>query len=211
MGRRLDNAVEQEAIRQSDALDARGIAAINPLRERLKYEHLLAKGVQHSHNLEQSNSKRLIGKYSCFTPKGGGSSSAKSALLRLCVLWDLPITFDDIRFIQYRLRFLRVPSECKAYILAESDRSRDLVHRLGLIAAVPAGEEWGSPKPVDRGLDFFVRKHGRISAKVSEAAPKKSKQELISEAKAATLMYYAGMAREAQQTYMRKFNTLTEQ
>ena len=211
MSQRIDRAVADEAIRQSDILNYKTVTSRNGFGQCRMYKKPLIKGCTDRGHSVGFDPTRVIGRYSSYIPEGDEQFGAKSALLRLCVLWDLPITFDDIRFIKNHMRFLKMIAEDKVYIIAEYDKSMDMVYRLGLYAAVPAFEEWGSPEPVNPSNGFFVRKHGRMSAKVSEAAPKKSKQRLISEAKAATLMYYSGMAREAQKTYMRKFNTLTEQ
>jgi len=211
MSQRIDRAVADEAIRQSDILNYKTVTSRNTWGKCCFYKKLLSKGCTEQGHSVGFDPTQIIGRYSSRILEGDEQFGAKSALLRMCVLWDLPITFDDIKFIKNHMRFLRMITDDNVYIIAEYDKSMDMVYRFGLYAAVPAFEEWGSPEPVNPSNGFFVRKHGRMSAKVSEAAPKKSKQGLISEAKAATLMYYSGMAREAQQTYMRKFNTLTEQ
>ena len=121
---------------------------------------------------------------------------------------DLPITLADVFLIRRDLVIRRVGGSVCSYIVANSKASRSLVSRLGIYAIV-SGDEWGN-LATDGVSGHAVRKHGRMSAVVSGAAPEKSKQEKISEARAATILYHAGLARLAQEKYMQVFNAAVE-
>jgi len=140
-----------------------------------------------------------------------GSSSdilRRAGALQLCIDMDLPITLADIDLIRGDLTFRRVEGSNYSYIVVNSEASRDLVSRLGIYAIVNS-TEWGNPNP-DKVTSYFLRKHGRMSAIEGGAAPEKSKQDKITEARTATILYYAGMARIAQKNYMRVFNAAVE-
>ncbi len=132
----------------------------------------------------------------------------RSALLSVCLDRDLPLTASDLHFISSNLNFKKFLLG-GYFIYVDSPQARDLVHKLGFTAIYKADDCWTQPDACKTD-EYCIYKHTRMSAKMS-AASSKSKEELVSEAKAATLMYYSSVAREAQQTYMRKFNTLTGQ
>ena len=132
----------------------------------------------------------------------------RAGVLQLCLDMDLPITLADVAFIRKDLDIRRVSGSVCSYIVANSEASRSLVSRLGIYAIV-SGDEWGNHESEHRS-GHAVRKHGRMSAVVSGAAPEKSKQEKISEARAATVLYHAGLARLAQARYMKVFNAAVE-
>ncbi len=151
--------------------------------------------------------------YQGLIPTQTGLIAARASLLSLCVDRDLPITMEDVDFISNSSKFFLGLSISGCFILIDSLESSSLASRLGVYAAVSS--DMPKQKSTSRNIyprhikSYTIRKYGRMSAKVSEAAPEKSRQEKISEAKAATLKYYADMARKAQKTYMIKFNAMT--
>lgn len=140
-----------------------------------------------------------------------GSSSdifRRAGALQICLDLDLPITLADIDLIRGDLTFRRVEGSIYSYIVVNNEAARSLVSRLGIYAIVNHNE-WGNPNPY-KMPSYFLRRHGRMSATESGAAPEKSKQDKITEARTATILYYAGMARLAQKNYMRVFNAAVE-
>jgi hypothetical protein len=137
-----------------------------------------------------------------------GNNYLKAALLQVCLERDLPITMIDVYAIvwhtQFRTVFGSIPIINDTY-----ETVRDMLHRTGFCAV---SLEPQRPSSTSIGGGYVIRKYGRMSAKVSGGKGKskgKSKEALVSEAKAATLKYYADVARKAQKNYMIKFNALT--
>ena len=130
----------------------------------------------------------------------------RAGFLKLCLDMDLPITLVDIAFIRRDITLRRVEGSHHCYVVIDSEAARSLVSRLGIYAIV-SRDEWGNPE-ADKKSAFFLRRHGRMSAEINGGLSK-NKEALVSKAKAATLKYYADMARKAQKNYMIKFNALT--
>jgi hypothetical protein len=132
----------------------------------------------------------------------------RAALLQICLERDLPITMRDVHTIAWHKHFRTVFGSIPI-INDTCENVRDMLHRTGFCAV---SLEPQRPSSTSIGSGYIIRKYGRMSAKVSGGKGKrkgKSKESLVSEAKAATLKYYADVARKAQKNYMIKFNALT--
>ena len=213
MRKRISQDVAAKAINKASLMNERVISSGKSDSYYIGYYKGVSKVIDASMGLGGRNPWNKRGYPACPIKTPMGLMAARASLLSLCVKREFPITMEDVDIISNSLNFVQRFREC--FILVDSLESSSLASRLGVYAAF--SEDISKQEGIDDYTQtvfirsYTLRKYGRMTAKVSEAAPKKSKQEKISEAKAATLKYYADTAREAQKNYMRMFNALTEQ
>ncbi len=212
MRKRISQDVAAEALNKAKALNEHVISSGKSDSYYMGYYKGVSRVIDASMGSGGRNLWNKRGYPACPIKTTMGLMSARASLLSLCVKREFPITMEDVDIISNSLNFVLRLQDC--FILVDSLESSSLASRLGVYTAF--SEDISKQEGIDDYTQtvfirsYTLRKYGRMTAKVSEAAPKNSKQEKISEAKAATLKYYADTAREAQKSYMRMFNALTE-